>query len=88
MATLIGIKVQYVREMAKRKKESEAVLVKHRHCPICGVPIGLDKQFCGDACQAEYGKASKKRRTQLYVFFFIYLLIFFVFVVAPLLFKR
>jgi len=74
--------------MAKRKKESGPVLVKHRHCPICGMPIGLDKQFCGDECKAEFGKASKRRRTQLYAFFLIYILIFVVFFIAPLLFKK
>lgn len=83
------IEFNTVREMAKRKKESAPALAKHRHCPVCGLPIELDKQFCGDTCKAEFEKASKKRRTQLYAFFLIYVLIFlFVIFIAPLLFPK
>lgn len=48
--------------MPKRERKSVPTLPKHRHCPVCGMPIGLDKVFCSKGCEEEFNKASRRRK--------------------------
>jgi len=48
--------------MPKREIKSVPTLLKHSHCPICGMSIGLDKVFCGKECGEEFNKAPTRRK--------------------------
>ncbi len=32
---------------------------KHKHCPVCGTPIEIAKEFCSDKCRTEHKKYSR-----------------------------
>ncbi len=36
-------------------------LPKHKHCPVCGNPIDLSKDYCSDKCRVEAKKSSRAR---------------------------
>ncbi len=47
--------------MSKYRREEQAPTTKHKHCPVCGTPIDMSKEFCSDKCRLEQRKASKAR---------------------------
>jgi predicted nucleic acid-binding Zn ribbon protein len=32
---------------------------KHKHCPVCGTPIEIAKEFCSDKCRTEHKRYSR-----------------------------
>jgi len=34
---------------------------KHKHCPVCGTPIDITKEFCSDKCRTEHKRYSRGR---------------------------
>jgi predicted nucleic acid-binding Zn ribbon protein len=52
---------------AKDKKERKNLEVaslkvaEHHHCPICGMPISLEKETCSKECEEAYKKIRRAR---------------------------
>lgn len=40
---------------------------EHKHCPICGISIPPDKEFCSMECRDKYTGAQKKQNRSQYV---------------------
>ncbi|MDJ0269477.1 MAG: DUF2116 family Zn-ribbon domain-containing protein [Aigarchaeota archaeon] len=43
----------------KRRKETTSI-PKHRHCPVCGISIKPENQFCSLYCKKKYEEFMKK----------------------------
>ena len=69
--------------MSRHKKEKNSSLLKHRHCVACGISISVDKQFCGQECEGEFKKFSKRRKMQFIIPLVLYGLIFLLFFILP-----
>jgi len=35
---------------------------EHKHCPVCGISIPLDKEFCTIECRDKYQGYDKKKK--------------------------
>ncbi|MBN2155002.1 MAG: DUF2116 family Zn-ribbon domain-containing protein [Candidatus Lokiarchaeota archaeon] len=35
---------------------------EHKHCPVCGISIPLDKEFCSIECRDKYQGYDKKKK--------------------------
>ncbi|MBD3352869.1 MAG: DUF2116 family Zn-ribbon domain-containing protein [Candidatus Lokiarchaeota archaeon] len=40
---------------------------EHRHCPICGISIPPDKEFCSLECRDKYQGAQKKQNRSQWI---------------------
>lgn len=50
--------------MPKKRKALEQVVTpipKHKHCPICGAPISMNKKFCSTQCEETDRKLNRRR---------------------------
>ncbi|MGC8848923.1 MAG: DUF2116 family Zn-ribbon domain-containing protein [Candidatus Bathyarchaeia archaeon] len=54
--------------MPKRKglEQVAAPIPKHKHCPICGAPISMNKRFCSVECE-EADRKFNRRRTYMMI---------------------
>ncbi len=64
--------------MSKYRREEPPSMAKHKHCPVCGTPIELSKQYCSDKCRQE-GRRVSRSRTRNFILitggvFFFYIL--------------
>ncbi|HEY4822827.1 MAG TPA: DUF2116 family Zn-ribbon domain-containing protein [Candidatus Bathyarchaeia archaeon] len=64
--------------MSKYRREEPPSMTKHKHCPVCGTPIELSKQYCSDKCRQE-GRRVSRSRTRNFILitggvFFFYIL--------------
>lgn len=58
---------------------------EHKHCPICGISIPLDKEFCSIECRDKYSKAEKKQsRSNLITMLLMIGMIIVVTIIMPL----
>jgi predicted nucleic acid-binding Zn ribbon protein len=69
--------------VSKYRRDEPGQLVKHKHCPACGTPIDMNKEFCSEKCQAQNRKSSRaKNRTFFMItagviaFYVIFILVF------------
>lgn len=52
-----------------RYKEDKPVLLRHKHCPICGMPVEPSKIFCSSKCEQENESVRKKKRNWTIIMF-------------------
>jgi predicted nucleic acid-binding Zn ribbon protein len=45
-------------------------LVQHKHCPVCGKAMSVDKETCSDVCAGQREAQLKEKRRTLYLFYF------------------
>ncbi|MCS6787888.1 MAG: DUF2116 family Zn-ribbon domain-containing protein [Aigarchaeota archaeon] len=72
-----------VRPAAKRVKIPE-----HKHCPICGLPMAVDAEFCGESCKKVYEERMRRERRARNISLLLYIAIMvmlFFFLFGPLL---
>ncbi len=50
-----------------RFRDDRLILVKHRHCSVCHIPIQWEKRFCSPKCESEYGRGMRRQRYSLLV---------------------
>jgi predicted nucleic acid-binding Zn ribbon protein len=62
--------------MSRAKKEVKPQLFKHKHCPICSIPIPMDKEFCSPACEEKYKKAARRQRYSFVITLLLFPIIF------------
>jgi len=48
--------------LSKYQKETAAVVVKHKHCPVCSTPIPMSKEFCSTTCEDQNKRMARRRR--------------------------
>ncbi len=67
--------------MSKYRREEPTTTTKHKHCPVCGTPIDMGKEFCSDKCKGENRRTGRARTrnflliTGAVVFFYVVFLI-------------
>ncbi|MCS7117707.1 MAG: DUF2116 family Zn-ribbon domain-containing protein [Thaumarchaeota archaeon] len=73
-----------VRPAAKRSRIPE-----HKHCPICGLPMAVDADFCGESCRKTHEERLRRERRarnfSLLMYIAIMLMLFLFLFVPPLL---
>jgi predicted nucleic acid-binding Zn ribbon protein len=74
--------------MSKHKKNKNSELLNHHHCITCGTVISVDKQFCGEQCEEEFKKFSKRRKMQFIAVLALYGIMFLLFFILPPLLPR
>ena len=42
---------------------------EHRHCPVCGISVPIDKEFCSLECTDKYKGYDKKKKRGNYIQF-------------------
>ncbi len=40
----------------------------HKHCPVCGKSMGVDKDFCSTECEQDYLKRRKSQQRRSWIF--------------------
>jgi predicted nucleic acid-binding Zn ribbon protein len=45
-------------------------LVQHKHCPVCGKAMSVDKETCSDECAVQRETQLKEKKRTLYLFYF------------------
>ena len=40
----------------------------HKHCPVCGKPIGMSEQFCSPECEQTVTKQRKSQKRTSWIF--------------------
>jgi predicted nucleic acid-binding Zn ribbon protein len=45
-------------------------LVQHKHCPVCGKAMSVDKETCSDECATTRQAQLRDKRRTLYLFYF------------------
>jgi predicted nucleic acid-binding Zn ribbon protein len=44
-------------------------LVNHKHCPVCGKAMSVDKETCSDECSNQRRIKQQERKRTLYFFY-------------------
>jgi predicted nucleic acid-binding Zn ribbon protein len=44
-------------------------LVQHKHCPVCGKAMSVDKETCSDECATQRQLKQQERKRTLYFFY-------------------
>ena len=68
--------------MSRPRRDEPISLPKHKHCPVCGTPIDLGKQYCSEKCRVE-GRRVTRARTRnfilitggIFIFYILFLLL-------------
>ncbi len=63
--------------MSKYQREEPGALRKHKHCPICGTPIEMNKEFCSDKCRLQ-GRKTARSRTRTFLLITVAIIVFYV----------
>ena len=45
-------------------------LVQHKHCPVCGKAMSVDKDTCSNVCSTSRAAQMKEKKRTLYLFYF------------------
>ena len=45
-------------------------LVQHKHCPVCGKAMSVDKETCSDECAVTREAQIREKKRTLYLFYF------------------
>ena len=50
--------------MSKRGRRGETVqtVPSHKHCPVCGRPIPLNRDFCSRICEEKWKERKKREK--------------------------
>jgi predicted nucleic acid-binding Zn ribbon protein len=54
-------------------------LVQHKHCPVCGKAMSVDKDTCSDECAVSRQSQQRERKRTLYLFYFSIVVLLIVF---------
>ena len=46
---------------------SESAIPPHKHCPVCGMSMPPDRDFCSKKCEEKWNQAMRQRKRILYV---------------------
>jgi predicted nucleic acid-binding Zn ribbon protein len=47
--------------LSSKKDEKSGRIIPHKHCPVCGAAIPMDKEYCSSEC----AEADMKQKKQL-----------------------
>ncbi|MHA1821413.1 MAG: DUF2116 family Zn-ribbon domain-containing protein [Promethearchaeota archaeon] len=53
--------------MSSWKQNLTKKLPEHKHCPVCGISIPVDKEFCSIECRDKYQGYEKKKNRNNYI---------------------
>jgi predicted nucleic acid-binding Zn ribbon protein len=45
-------------------------LVQHKHCPVCGKAMSVEKETCSDECASQREVQLREKKRTLYLFYF------------------
>jgi len=45
-------------------------LVQHKHCPVCGKAMSVDRETCSDECASTRAVQQREKKRTLYLFYF------------------
>lgn len=45
-------------------------LVQHKHCPVCGKAMSVDREVCSDGCATTRAAQLREKKRTLYLFYF------------------
>jgi predicted nucleic acid-binding Zn ribbon protein len=60
------------------KAEQQHSIPKHRHCIVCSIPIPVDREFCGTACEDKFKRSERKRKYTFIIILLMFPVLFFV----------
>lgn len=44
-------------------------LVQHKHCPVCGKAMSVDKKACSPECEASHEAIIREKKRTMYLFY-------------------
>ncbi len=66
--------------MSKFRREEPPSLAKHKHCPACGTPIELNKQYCSEKCR-QANRSLSRSRTRNFILITVGIIVFWIILV-------
>ncbi len=55
----------------------------HKHCPVCGRPIGMEDRTCGPVCAEKRARAMRSRTLYTYLFLIMGIVLIVVILFGP-----